>query len=125
MKTALVCAFILGSFAAQGQEVAPRCARVAPGLATTARVAAAVYHQPPAPVAEYTKGNGPAVGGVLVRLASAPKPLQMLNPLAPPEYGSARSLVSVSDVAADRSGNHNVREVQLDGIRLLTFRTNW
>ncbi|MEI8234623.1 MAG: hypothetical protein WCH57_08050 [Verrucomicrobiota bacterium] len=125
MKTAFVCAFILGSFAAQGQEGAPRCVRGSLGLAASARAAAAALHQAPAPVAEFTNGNGPAVGGVLVRLVSAPEPLQMINPLAPPEYGSARSLVSLSDSAADRAGNHNIRVVQADGIRLLTFRPNW
>ncbi|MDD5351163.1 MAG: hypothetical protein PHQ12_13210 [Chthoniobacteraceae bacterium] len=112
------------SFAAQGQET--RCAPRPPGLASTARTAAAVLRQPPAPVAEFTNGNGPAVGGVLVRMASAPEPLQMLNPLAPPSYGSARSLVTVSSSDGNRSGNLNKRVEQPDGIRFLTFRPpNW
>jgi hypothetical protein len=123
MKTALVCAFILGSFAAQGLEA--RCARGSTGLVATTRVTVVAIHQAPAPVAEITNGDGPTVGGVLVRLASAPAPFQMINPFAPPEYGSARSLVSISDSAADRSGNHNIRVVEPDGIRILTFRTNW
>ena len=123
MKTAFVCAFILSSFAAQGQEGAPRCARNS--LAASARIAAVALHQAPAPVAEFMNGNGPAVGGVLVRLVSAPQPIQMISPLAPPEYGSARNLVSLSDSDSDRGVSRNKREVQPDGVRLLTFRPNW
>jgi len=78
----------------------------------------------PAPVAEMTTGNGPTVGGVFLRMQTAPAPLLMLSPLAPPEYGSARSLLTYTD-DPNRNSNPNVRAVQPNGIRLLTFRTDW
>jgi len=90
-------------------------------LAETARTAAIAFNQRPAPVAEFQNDNGPVVGGVLVRLVSAPKPLQMFNPLAPAEYGTARGLVTTSN-NPDRNGNRNQRDVQSDGIKLLTIR---
>ena len=97
MKTALACAIFLGNFAA-GRE--------------------------PAPVAEMTTCNGPTVVGVLLRMQTAPEPLLMLSPLAPPEYGSARRLMTFTD-DPNRNSNPNIRSIQPDGIRFLTLRTDW
>ena len=79
---------------------------------------------PPAPVAEMTTNNGPTVGGVFLRMKTAPRPLLMLSPLAPPEYGSARNLLTFTD-DPNRNSNPNVRAIQPNGIRLLTLRTDW
>jgi len=81
----------------------------------------------PAPVAEMTTGDGPTVEGAFLRMATAPKPLQMLNPVAPPEYGSARSLVTFDFDDPNRTSNPNIRHFnpQPDGIRLLTLRPLW
>ncbi len=122
MKTALVCALIFGQFAAEGREpAAPRrsqCGCPSPGVV----VPGGEY---PAPVAEMTTGNGPTVGGAYVRVKTAPQPLLMFSPLAPPEYGSGRNLLTFTDDPY-RTENPNVRrEVRPIGIRILTLRPNW
>jgi len=117
MKTAFLCACILGTFVMDG-FAAPR--ERAAGLAAKARTVAIVFNQRPAPVAEFQNDNGPIVGGVLVRLVSAPEPLQMINPMAPPEYGSARRLVTAGN-SPDRDGNRNRRDIYSDGVKLLTI----
>ena len=114
MKTALVCAIFLGDFAADGQEPAS-----APSRCKTV----CIKHSP-APVAEMTVGNGPTVGGVILRVNTAPEPLRMFSPLAPPEYGSARNLLTFTD-DPNRNANPNIRKIEPDGIRLLTLRPNW
>ena len=122
MKTPFVCAMILSQFAAQTLEAAP----AAPGRTSCMRSALATARAvAPAPVAELTTGNGPAVEGALLRIATAPQPIQMLNPLAPPEYGSGRALVTFSDDDPYRNATHNPRRAHPDGIRLLTLRPLW
>jgi len=72
-----------------------------------------------------TTGNGPTVGGVFLRVQTAPAPFLMFSPLAPPEYGSARSLITYTD-DPNRTSNPNIRHAnQPDGIRLLTLQPNW
>ena len=101
---------ILTQFAAEGRDLpANRCVSTA-GIVN------------PAPVAELTHNNGVTIEGVLLRVATAPKPLNMINPLAPPQYGSARSLVVTTD---DRASNLTKGPIHPDGIRLLTFRPFW
>ena len=65
------------------------------------------------------------VDGVLPRVASAPDPAQMINPLAPPEYGSGRDLVVYTERDPYRTNNENKRRFQPDGLRLLTIRPLW
>ena len=101
---------ILSQFTATGRD-----------LPTNRCVASAGYVKP-APVAELTHNNGVTIEGVLLRVATAPKPLNMINPLAPPQYGSARNLVVTTD---DRIDNLHKGPAQPDGIRLLTFRPFW
>lgn len=101
---------ILTQFAAEGRDLpANRCVSTA-GIVK------------PAPVAELTHNDGVTIEGVFLRVATAPKPLNMINPLAPPEYGSARSLVVTTD---DRVNNLHKGPIQPDGIRLLTLRPFW
>lgn len=133
MKTALVCAIFLGElaipFEAQAEGLFPRGSRRCPAgraaevargsTVTVVRVRERIL---PPPVAEMTTGCGPTVEGVLLRVSTAPEPIQMINPLAPPQYGSAGSLVTYSDEYWNRDANPNVRRWQPDGIRLLTFR---
>jgi len=130
MKKALVCAMILGQFAAEGRDLAPARAQRSV-VCSSSRVAvlsqskAASIDRYPAPVAEMTTGNGPTVEGVFLRAATAPRPLQMLNPLAPPLYGSAGNLVTYTD-DPNRTSNPNKRApFQADGIRLFTLRSLW
>jgi len=133
MKTALVCAILLGQFAAEAREPAPatarRCVRPSAGAVVITRETISLAHRvpAPAPVAEMTTGDGPTIEGAFLRLTTAPKPLQMLNPTAPPEYGSARSLVTFDFDDPNRTSNPNIRHLnpQPDGIRLLTLRTSW
>ena len=125
MKTALVCAIFLSNFAADGRELASVKARCPwASVAVITRCTATEMPRYPAPVAEMTTANGPTVGGVFLRMKTSPEPLLMLSPLAPPEYGSARSLLTFTD-DPNRNSNPNVRAIQPNGIRLLTFRTDW
>lgn len=132
MKTALVCAIFLGqfAFAAHGRDfpLFKRCrAASSPATEVSAGRTVCVRDRLPAPppVAEMTTGCGPTVEGVFLRVATAPKPLQMVNPAAPPEYGSAGSLVTYTDDYLNRDSNPNQRRWQADGVRFLTFRTFW
>lgn len=112
MKTLLVCVIFFGEFAAQGRDLTPvaRCR---------------VLSRYPAPVAEMTTGNGPAVGGVAVRVSTAPEPMRMFSPTAPPSYGSARDLLSFID-DPNRTSNPNRPPIaQPNGVRILTFGSIW
>jgi len=63
--------------------------------------------------------------GVAVRFLTAPNKAQMINPLAPPEYGSARNLVEYTIRDVYRTSNINKYELQPNGIRLFTIRPLW
>lgn len=76
----------------------------------------------PAPVGEK---SGQTVEGVIPRLLTARDPVQMINPLAPPGYGSARNLVVYTERDPYRTSNENKIRFQTDGIRLLTLRPLW
>ena len=80
----------------------------------------------PAPVAELTNANGQTVEGVFLRVATAPQPIQMINPLAPPQYGSARNLVVFSELDYNRSDNSNKpSRPQPTGVRFLSIGSIW
>lgn len=66
-----------------------------------------------------------SVSGVALRVLTAPNKAQMINPLAPPEYGSARGLVEYTQRDPYRTSNENKFAFQQDGIRLLTLRPFW
>jgi len=132
MKTAIVCALILGQFAAQGREPAavkkyrrPVCST--PTTASVSENRGLFAYRFPAPVGEIITENGSTLEGVLVRTATAPKPLQMLNPAAPPEYGTARRLLTFDYDDPNRTANPNLRHMnpRPDGVRLLTLRSFW
>jgi len=129
MKTVLVCAMIFGHFAAQGQELASARAHrvVCPAAAVVVQPAgkSVLANRYPAPVGEMTTENGRTVEGVFLRIATAPRPLEMINPLAPPHYGSAGDLVTYSNSDLNRNDNPNKRQFHADGIRLLTLRSFW
>jgi hypothetical protein len=108
MKTAFVCAVILTQIAA---------AALASGKVNRCVSNSAAIN--PAPVAELTHNDGVTVEGLLLRVTTAPEPIQMINPGAPPEYGSARNLVVFTD---DRSDNLHKGQIRPNGIRLLTLR---
>lgn len=82
--------------------------------------------QLPAPVGEMVQPNGRVVEGVLLRVATAPQRMQMINPVAPPEYGSASELV-VFSADPNRTDNRNrpPTKAQPIGLRLLTVRSFW
>jgi hypothetical protein len=129
MKTALVCALIFSSFAI-GETTslaAPRRCKVlqSDAYAQTQIPITPASARYPAPVAEMTTASGRTYGGVLLRVATAPDPAQMINPAAPALYGSGRNLVSYSDTTMHRGANLNVRQVQSDGLRLWTLRDIW
>ncbi|MEI6351471.1 MAG: hypothetical protein WCP06_10235 [Verrucomicrobiota bacterium] len=65
------------------------------------------------------------VDGVVPRVLTASDPAQMINPLAPPEYGSGRDLVVYTERDPYRTDNENKRRLQPDGLRLLTIRPLW
>jgi len=65
------------------------------------------------------------IEGVLLRVLTAKEPAQMINPLAPPEYGSARNLVVYTERDPFRTSNENKFRFQPDGIRVLTIRPIW
>ena len=67
----------------------------------------------------------PNVDGVLPRLLTARIPAQMINPLAPPEYGSAADLMIYTDSDPHRTTNASVPRVTPYGIRLLTIQPLW
>jgi len=127
MKTALACVIFFSQFAAGGRELTPVKSSGCPSASVTvlARSRMTPMVRYPAPVAEMTTGNGPAVGGVAVRVTTAPEPVRMFSPMAPPEYGSARSLVTYT-TDSNRTDNPNKPpQPQPNGIRLLTFGAIW
>lgn len=126
MKTALAYALILGSFAI-GVPTSPaaprRCVvQTADAQAQLTYPAASRY---PAPVAERLMSNGSKREGLLLRVTTAPDPVQMINPLAPPNYGSGRGLVEYSSTQIHRDANPNIRQSHADGLRLWSMRDFW
>ncbi len=84
----------------------------------------------PPPVAERTSGEALAnpvreIEGIIPRVLTAPDPAQMINPVAPPEYGSGRDLVTYSEYDPFTSSTENKRRQEPDGLRLLTIRPLW
>ncbi len=69
--------------------------------------------------------TGPNVDGILPRLLTARVPAQMINPLAPPEYGSAADLETFTELNPYRTSNANAIRLQSDGFRLLTLKSLW
>jgi hypothetical protein len=65
------------------------------------------------------------VEGVLPRALTSPDPVQMINPLAPLEYGSAWSFVIFTEREPYRTDNPNKNHLQTNGIRFLTIRPLW
>jgi len=81
----------------------------------------AVERPLPPPVAEETTRGGVVVEGALLRLATAPDPLQMFNPAAPRSYGNASDLVTYSYSYRNVDANPNERYLHATGIKLLSF----
>ncbi len=77
----------------------------------------------PSPVGEIHEP--PFATGVLPRALTARNPAQMINPLAPPEYGSARNLVVYTDRDIYRTDDQQKNKQQPYAIRLLTLRPLW
>lgn len=94
-----------------------RVTRTTIHLARPAPPLPAVAAPPPAP-------GGTIVEGVLPNLAQAPNPLEMFNPFAPPEYGSARNFVVYTERDPYNMTTNKFR-FQPDGVRLLTVRPLW
>ncbi|XHR29140.1 MAG: hypothetical protein ACFUZC_00965 [Chthoniobacteraceae bacterium] len=129
MKKPLVIVLILTSFGigVTPSQAAPRRCRTAVvnAYAQTQVPLTPASARYPAPVAELNTGRGPTYEGMLLRVATAPTPAQMINPAAPALYGSGRSLVSYSESTMHRGANMNVREVYSDGLRLWSLRDIW
>ena len=69
------------------------------------------------------EGDGTVVEGVIPRIVSAPNPLEMFSPFAPPSYGSSRRFVTYTDDRLILHGpTQNKTWFQPDGLRLLTLR---
>lgn len=103
---------------------------VRPGQVAVLRQTDGTTMAAPPPVAERTSGEALAdpvreVEGALPRVLTAPDPAQMINPVAPPEYGSGRDLVTYSEYDPFTSSTQNKRHLEPDGIRLLTIRPLW
>ena len=82
-------------------------------------------HLPPPVAAPPIERSGvTVVEGVIPNIIQAPDPIQMLNPLAPPEYGSARNFVVYTDQDPYSMTTITPR-FQPEGIRLLTVRPLW
>ena len=64
------------------------------------------------------------VEGILPNIILSRTPLQMVNPLAPPEYGSARNLVVYTEEDPYDTVTNKIR-FQPYGIRVLTVRPLW
>ena len=127
MKTVLVCVIFFSQFAAQGRDLTPVKSPICPSARVTVLPRSRVIPMGryPAPVAEMTTNNGPTVGGVAVRVSTAPEPARMFSPTAPPEYGSAWDLVSFT-TDPNRTDNPNKPpQLQPNGLRLLTFGSIW
>ncbi len=65
------------------------------------------------------------VEGVIPRALTSRDPAQMINPLAPLEYGSGWSLVTFTERDPYRTDNLNKNKLQTNGIRFLTLRPLW
>jgi len=65
------------------------------------------------------------VDGVIPRVLTAPDPAQMISPFAPPEYGSAWSLVTFTERDPLRTNNPHPPKIRPDGIRLISIRPFW
>ena len=107
----------------EGPVATVRVTRTRIPLFTARRRAGAPPPVGAAPIA--TAPAGRTVEGVLPNLVQADNPLQMINPLAPPEYGSARNFVVYTERDPYRTTNENKYRFQPDGIRLLTVRPLW
>ena len=122
MRTALLFALIFTGLNAGAQDSGPVGAnRLVPASTTrivrsTAVFSTGVSRHAPNP------GNIVTVEGVLPRVAAADNPLEMINPFAPPQYGSARGFVVYTE-QDPRTENKN--RFQPNGIRLLTIRPLW
>lgn len=82
-----------------------------------------VYTTTIEPVGERVETSRSTVEGALLRLVTAPNPVQMFSPFAPPEYGSGRSLVTYTDRKGPfRNSTQNATWFQPEGLRLLTLR---
>jgi len=108
----------------------PRTGPAVVAMAPTLRVTRTTIHlsKPssalPAVAAPPLAPQGTVVEGVLPRLVQSPNALEMFNPLAPPEYGSARNFVVYTERDPYNTATNKFR-FQPDGIRLLTVRPLW
>lgn len=143
MKTALLFALIFTEIAAMGNECAPpeiargrtrveRLPVVGERVALVETRRACNHRGRLEPVRERVVTRTPAirsgsthVEGVALRVLTAPNPAQMINPLAPSEYGSARNLVTYTERDPYRTSNENKYGFQPSGIRFLTIRPLW
>ncbi len=129
MKKPLVIVLILTSFGigvSTSQAAPRRCGvAVANAYAQTQVPVTPASARYPAPVAELTRGNGPTYEGLLLRVATAPSPAQMINPAAPALYGSGRSLVTYTETTMHRGANMNIRQPYSEGLRLWSLRDIW
>ena len=73
---------------------------------------------------ETTNPGSTTIEGVIPRVLQADNPIQMINPFAPPEYGSARNFVVYTDRDPYVATENRFR-FQPEGIRLLTVRPLW
>ena len=64
------------------------------------------------------------VGGAIPYALTLPDPAQMINPLAPWQYGSGRTFVTF-DRDPYRTDNPNKYHLQPNGIRFFTLRPLW
>jgi hypothetical protein len=65
------------------------------------------------------------IEGVIPRALTSRAPAQMINPLAPLDYGSAWSFVTFTERDPYRTDNLNKNHLQTNGIRFLTLRPLW
>jgi hypothetical protein len=124
MKTPLLCALILGLFAI-GEKPALAAPRRCVPAGQAYAVSTITPSRYPAPVAEMRTGNGPTKEGLLLRVATAPDPIQMINPAASPIYGSGRNLVTYSETNIHCDANPNISALHSDGLRLWSYREFW
>lgn len=125
MKRILLFAIILPGIAVAAPGYQPQASPGAVrghGNRTVAvsRTHAGVRGDPPAPMAD----TPPEVEGVLPRLVRAAQPIEMVNPFAPSQYGSARNLVVYTE-HDNINTNQNANRLQPEGIRFLTIRPIW
>ncbi len=67
----------------------------------------------------------PIAEGPIPRALTSRVPAQMINPLAPLEYGSGWSFLTFTERDPYRTDNANKIHLQPDGLRLLTLRPLW